>query len=92
MKLLPIALLLTSCATLSPESQATLKFEAITTANVAAEFAVRQRCPRNQLEMGLLIGTRLTFDTTVGLSLPEPYQRRISEARDETNRVCGITS
>lgn len=90
MKLLPIALLLTSCATLSPETQAELKLEVIVSANITAEVAVREHCPRTTLETAVLLASRLAFDAAVGSGLPEAHQRRISEARDETNRVCGI--
>ncbi len=88
------ALCLSGCAlnTQPPGPVTDLKLEGITAGAVAGEIAVRARCPRSTLETAVLLSLRLTFDTGVGFGLPEPYQRRIVEARDETNRVCGIAA
>jgi hypothetical protein len=82
---------LAGCATLGggPVASAA-ESEIHTLAAEATESGVRLRCPKNMVELAVVVGGRQTFDAIVAPALSPGQRDRVAAARDLTNRSCGI--
>lgn len=84
---LPLACLAASACQTIPRDTGT---EAAVTAAAAAEMGAGMRCPRNVIELAVLVGARIGFDQTMGGRLTEAQRTRLDDARAATDLACGI--
>lgn len=85
--LIPLALLMSSCSTI-PGGNVGGDLPEVA-AVIIAEKAAMFRCPRNELEVSILMDARLIFDLATNIT-PETRMLVLS-LRAQTNAYCGLT-